>query len=99
MVVSGLDSRENSLGTSAALDLGLSNDPLMELPGPSGCDYISDVHSLAWGLCGDTNKQHEETSFRELLFVSGNHGVTVHAFSNSCKTAEVLRPMEEGETL
>ena len=99
MVVSGLDSRENSLGTSAALDVGLSNDPLMELPGPSGCDYISDVHSLAWGLCGDTNKQHEETSFRELLFVSGNHGVTVHAFSNSCKTDEVLRPMEEGETL
>ncbi|XP_071914201.1 uncharacterized protein [Coffea arabica] len=99
LVVSGLDSRENSLGTSAALDLGLSNDPLMELPGPSGCDYISDVHSLAWGLCGDTNKQHEEISFRELLFVSGNHGVTVHAFSNSCKTDEVLRPMEEGETL
>ncbi|XP_023634817.1 uncharacterized protein LOC17879534 [Capsella rubella] len=42
--------------------------------------FISDVKSVAWGSCGDTYNRHKDPLFRELLFVSGNHGVTVHAF-------------------
>ncbi|KFK43664.1 hypothetical protein AALP_AA1G157000 [Arabis alpina] len=36
--------------------------------------------SVAWGTCGDTYNRHKDPLFRELLFVSGNDGVTVHAF-------------------
>lgn len=49
----------------------------------SGCKsypYVGDVESLAWGVCGDTYNLHQDALFREFLFVSGNHGVTVHAF-------------------
>lgn len=42
--------------------------------------FIFDAKSVAWGSCGDTYNQHKDPLFRELLFVSGNHGVTVHAF-------------------
>lgn len=60
--------------------------------------FISDVNSLAWGVCGDTYNQHEDVSFRELLFVSGNHGVTVHAFSSLDETSEKMTtPMPEVE--
>ncbi|XP_021895508.1 uncharacterized protein LOC110812908 [Carica papaya] len=60
--------------------------------------FISDVNSLAWGVCGDTYNQHEDASFRELLFVSGNHGVTVHAFSSLDETSEKMTtPMPEVE--
>ncbi|XP_021728108.1 uncharacterized protein LOC110695197 isoform X1 [Chenopodium quinoa] len=41
---------------------------------------ISDVSSLAWGLCGDTYKQNKEAPFREFLIVVGNCGVIFHAF-------------------
>ncbi|XP_042492983.1 uncharacterized protein LOC122072667 isoform X2 [Macadamia integrifolia] len=60
---------------------------------------VCDVKSLAWGHCGDTYNQHKDASFRELLFVSGNHGITVHAFCHSHKTAEVTSPLPlpEGE--
>ncbi|KAL5555832.1 hypothetical protein UlMin_038068 [Ulmus minor] len=42
--------------------------------------FVGDVNSVAWGVCGDTYNQHRDSIFREYLFVSGNHGVTVHAF-------------------
>lgn len=42
--------------------------------------YVGDVESLAWGVCGDTYNLHQDALFREFLFVSGNHGVMVHAF-------------------
>ncbi|GAV81705.1 hypothetical protein CFOL_v3_25159 [Cephalotus follicularis] len=59
--------------------------------------FICDVNSLAWGACGDTYNQHKYASFREFLFVSGNHGVTVHAFRHPDSTNEMLRPTLEGE--
>ncbi|XXG85857.1 hypothetical protein AAC387_Pa11g0871 [Persea americana] len=38
------------------------------------------VKSLVWGHCGDAYKQSLGAVFKELLVVSGNRGVTVHAF-------------------
>ncbi|KAJ4966442.1 hypothetical protein NE237_018291 [Protea cynaroides] len=58
---------------------------------------ICDVKSLSWGHCGDAYNQHKDAAFRELLFVSGNHGITVHAFCHSQKTTEVTSPLPEGE--
>ncbi|XP_022741667.1 uncharacterized protein LOC111293165 isoform X2 [Durio zibethinus] len=58
--------------------------------------FLCDVNSLAWGMCGDTYNQHKDGSFTEFLFVSGNQGVMVHAFSqpdNSCVPGATL----EGE--
>eukprot|EP00257_Ricinus_communis_P021930 XP_015581513.1 uncharacterized protein LOC8264038 isoform X1 [Ricinus communis] len=42
--------------------------------------FICDVNSLAWGVCGDMYNPHDDVTFRELLFVSNDFGVTVHAF-------------------
>lgn len=53
----------------------------------NSCPFVCDVNSLAWGVCGDTYNQHNDTSFRELLFVSGNQSVTVHAFRRPNSTA------------
>ncbi|KAK8673759.1 hypothetical protein V6N13_112074 [Hibiscus sabdariffa] len=58
--------------------------------------FLCDVNSLAWGVCGDTYNQHKDGSFRELLFVSGNQGVMVHAFSQPGKSS-VPGTMLEGE--
>ncbi|KAF3781980.1 Spatacsin-C domain-containing protein [Nymphaea thermarum] len=41
---------------------------------------ISDVKSHAWGCSGDIYSSNSSSAFKDLLFVSGNHGVTVHAF-------------------
>uniref|UniRef100_A0A1D1XPJ7 Protein DDB_G0268328 n=3 Tax=Anthurium amnicola TaxID=1678845 RepID=A0A1D1XPJ7_9ARAE len=43
---------------------------------------ICDVKSLAWVHCGDTYSHHGASVFREVLVVSDDHGITVHAFSN-----------------
>lgn len=59
--------------------------------------FLGDVNSLAWGICGDAYNQHKDTSFRELLFVSGNHGVTVHAFSHQNRSSEMSRTALEGD--
>lgn len=45
--------------------------------------FVGDVNSLAWGVCEDTYNQHKDALFRELLFVSGKQGITVHAFVDS----------------
>ncbi|XP_010431915.1 PREDICTED: uncharacterized protein LOC104716225 isoform X1 [Camelina sativa] len=42
--------------------------------------FIFDAQSVAWGSCGDTYNRHKDPLLREFLFVSGNYGVTVHAF-------------------
>ncbi|GAB2260278.1 hypothetical protein Droror1_Dr00011133 [Drosera rotundifolia] len=44
--------------------------------------FLPDVNSLAWGVCEDGYSQQKESPFRELLFVCGNRGVTVHAFGH-----------------
>ncbi|RZC55256.1 hypothetical protein C5167_014133 [Papaver somniferum] len=47
---------------------------------------LSGVKSLAWGHYGDGYNQHKRAAFRELLFVSDDHGITVHAFRYLGKT-------------
>ncbi|KAG6721774.1 hypothetical protein I3842_03G128800 [Carya illinoinensis] len=60
--------------------------------------FIGDVKSLAWGISGDTYNLHEDTSsFREFLFVSGNHGVTVHAFCQPSRSTSMARTALEGD--
>lgn len=58
--------------------------------------FISDVNSLAWGLCGESYDQHGDASFRELLFVSGRCGVTVHAFRKLSKSRGMDHAALEG---
>ncbi|KAK7318518.1 hypothetical protein RJT34_03221 [Clitoria ternatea] len=58
--------------------------------------YISDVSSLAWARCGDSYDQHNDASFRELLFVSGKYGVTIHAFPKLTKTRGMVQAVVEG---
>lgn len=59
--------------------------------------FVSDVSSLAWGVCEDTYDRHEDAVFRELLFVSGSHGVTVHAFCKSNIDPATTNTVLEGE--
>lgn len=58
--------------------------------------FISDVNSLAWARPGDSYDQHNDASFRELLFVSGRCGVTVHAFPKLTKAGEIVQSVLEG---
>ncbi|KAJ1412899.1 hypothetical protein SESBI_20049 [Sesbania bispinosa] len=51
----------------------------------SSYPFISDVDSLTWACYGDSYDQHNDASFKELLFVSGRCGVTVHAFTKLTK--------------
>lgn len=81
--------------TSSRESISGSSD-FEELDGKTGCTsagaFISDVDSVAWSLCGDTCDQHEESSFKELLFVSGKQGVVVHAFSQFGRFNGVVKP-------
>lgn len=60
--------------------------------------FIHDVNSLTWGICEDSYSQYEDKPFRELLFVVGNHGVTVHTFSQSCTYREEMGSTSEIDT-
>ncbi|XP_057774546.1 uncharacterized protein LOC130993606 isoform X2 [Salvia miltiorrhiza] len=86
-------SRESNSGSSDSIELdgktGYASGDSFQ--GSTGA-FISDVDSVAWGLCGDTFDQHKEASFQELLFVSGKQGVVVHAFSKFGKFSGVIRP-------
>ncbi|XP_056159194.1 uncharacterized protein LOC115681990 isoform X4 [Syzygium oleosum] len=66
-------------------------------PGDGSCPFISDVTSLAWGACGDTYSHHQDTPFKEFLFVSGRRGVTVHAFCQHDKPSERTKFMPESK--
>ncbi|KAJ9553783.1 hypothetical protein OSB04_017828 [Centaurea solstitialis] len=59
---------------------------------------LSDINSLAWGICEDSNNQHERALFRELLFVVGDHGLTVHAFRQHAECKESVEPMLDGKS-
>ncbi|KAL8047280.1 hypothetical protein ABFX02_08G230100 [Erythranthe guttata] len=86
-------SRENLSSSSESEQLGSGIDctPVVGFSGYTDV-FISDVDSVAWGLCGDSREQHEEASFQELLFVSGKHGVVVHAFPRRNESSEVIKP-------
>ncbi|KAI3451060.1 hypothetical protein Pfo_007725 [Paulownia fortunei] len=91
-------SRENmsSSSESVELDSGVGYSSGVSFSGSTDA-FISDVDSVAWGLCGDTCDQHEEASFQELLFVSGRHGVVVHAFSQFNESSEVIKPAQASD--
>ncbi|CAI9298348.1 unnamed protein product [Lactuca saligna] len=57
---------------------------------------LSDINSLSWGICEDSNSQHEGALCRELLFVVGDHGLTAHAFYQSTEcNSESLEHMPD----
>ncbi|XP_077212898.1 spatacsin carboxy-terminus protein isoform X2 [Tasmannia lanceolata] len=60
---------------------------------------VCDVKSLAWGHCGDDYNQHKDTAFKELLFVSGDRGITVHGFCCPDKNNEGTKSAPEGEVV
>ncbi|XP_075644191.1 uncharacterized protein LOC142615332 [Castanea sativa] len=97
-VSSRSDSRDNMAGTSGSV-VDFDNDfsPQGESSMSDCCTFLGDVNSLAWGICGDTYDQHKDTSFRELLFVSGNHGVTVHAFCLPNRSSAMTTIAPEGD--
>ncbi|KAM7517827.1 hypothetical protein LguiB_016789 [Lonicera macranthoides] len=94
------DLGENILSTPEPIKKAFDNDFSLGInfSRPNSYPFVCDVNALAWGICGDTYNQHEATSFREFLFVSGNHGVTVHAFCEPYKTSEVNTQIPEAET-
>ncbi|KAF8012156.1 hypothetical protein BT93_I0323 [Corymbia citriodora subsp. variegata] len=66
-------------------------------PGDRSYPFISDVTSMAWGACGDTYTHHQDTPFKEFLFVSGRRGVTVHAFRQHDNSGERTKFMPESK--
>ncbi|KAK2975888.1 hypothetical protein RJ640_015319 [Escallonia rubra] len=94
------DIRKNVPSTSNSIKMDSHNDFSLEMNSSraNSCPCICDVNSLAWGIYGDTYNQHDPISFKELLFVSGNHGVTVHAFCQPVKIADITKPTLEGES-
>ncbi|OAY85463.1 hypothetical protein ACMD2_04105, partial [Ananas comosus] len=62
------------------------------------CPVISGVKSLAWGHCGDAYSQVEESGFSELLIVSGNNSIVIHAFRRLDKnTPKAESKLKDGE--
>lgn len=96
-----LESRDDIPCTSASVTMVCDDDcsHKSSMSRSNVWPYISDVNSLAWGVCEDTYNQRKDAAFREFLFVSGNHGVTVHAFCQTDKTSELteLPPERESE--
>ncbi|KAM6563640.1 hypothetical protein CsatB_023638 [Cannabis sativa] len=92
---SALDPRRDDMpcpsGSVVDFDSGYSFE-CESLSGRSA--YLGDVYSVAWGVCGDTYNQHKDALFRELLFVSGSHGVTVHAFCENNTNTTISRSSE-----
>lgn len=90
---------ENNSSTSEPVELDFSNNCTSDITFPrySNYGFISDVSSVAWGICVDKCDQHEDTPFQDLLFVSGSHGVVVHAFPQFSKTNEVTKCIQEGD--
>ncbi|KAL2342976.1 hypothetical protein Fmac_004261 [Flemingia macrophylla] len=71
----------NDSPCTSGLDVDIDTDNVdIKCSRSNSYPYISDVNSLAWACCEDSYDQHNDASFREVLFVSGRCGVTVHAF-------------------
>jgi spatacsin len=88
----GFDGRECTSGSVVDFDHDFSLESRSH-----SYTFLGDVNSLAWGICGDTYNQHKDTSFREFLFISGSHGVTVHAFCEPNGGSEMARTAPEGD--
>ncbi|KGN48416.1 uncharacterized protein LOC101206379 [Cucumis sativus] len=81
----------------SVVDIDTHSPTRDESSGASCNNFLGDVSSLAWGLCGDNYKKHEDYFFMEILFVSGSHGVTAHAFCEPKKTVAEAKNMVQSE--
>lgn len=95
---SASDSRRDDMPCTSGSVLDFENGFSFENEaGSKRYPFVGDVYSVAWGVCGDTYNQHKNALFREFLFVSGSHGVTVHAFCKPNRNTETSRSASEGE--
>ncbi|CAN6442246.1 unnamed protein product [Victoria cruziana] len=74
--------RSPQLSVSAGSYFSLHPEPILHPSEDNSNLYpiISDVKSHAWGCTGDIYSSNKNPTFKDLLFVSDSHGVTVHAF-------------------
>ncbi|XP_076902084.1 uncharacterized protein LOC143556706 isoform X1 [Bidens hawaiensis] len=84
------------------VDDQINSDPVTHAPQAdivrsNSYPMLSDINSLAWGICEDSNSEHDRASFRELLFVIGDRGLTVHAFCQPSQCYESIEPMPDGQ--
>lgn len=82
-------------GSATDFDNGFSNEH--DLSRLNYYPFVCDVNSLAWGIGADTYNQHHDALFRELLFVSGDQRVTVHAFCHSNDTGSMTRSATQAD--
>lgn len=96
---SGSDSRKDDLPctSGSAVEFDNSSSFESEIFRSKSYPFVADVNSLAWAVCGDTYNLHKDSLFREFLFVSGNNGVTVHAFCKPSRNLSRTRTELEGE--
>ncbi|XP_068653693.1 uncharacterized protein [Aristolochia californica] len=64
-----------------------------------GPTFIAGVKSLAWGYVGDKCNLHKDSSPKELLILSTDHGVTVHCFHSLDYRIQVANSAQEGSGL
>ena len=60
---------------------------------------IPRVKSLAWGYCSDASSQFEDSSFNEILVVSSDASITVHAFCRSRKSTLTVNSTSDPKEL
>ncbi|CAL4895148.1 unnamed protein product [Urochloa decumbens] len=60
---------------------------------------IPRVKSLAWGYCSDASDQLEDSSFNEILVVSSDASITVHAFCHSRKNTLTVNSTSDAKEL
>ncbi|RAL44025.1 hypothetical protein DM860_014162 [Cuscuta australis] len=90
------EQEDDILGTSKSIEMDGINTPGNHYRMSNNFPFIYDVNSLTWGICEDPYGQYEDKPFTEHLFVSGNHGVIVHAFSQSYTYREVTGSTQDG---
>ncbi|KAK4356132.1 hypothetical protein RND71_025103 [Anisodus tanguticus] len=85
--------------TSQSIEMDTCNKKTRsaDFTGSNSFPSISDVSSVAWGMCEDLCSQHDSVPFKELLFVLGSEGVTVHAFCQPYMMSELITPMEQDD--
>ncbi|XP_059307984.1 uncharacterized protein LOC132059394 [Lycium ferocissimum] len=89
----GFESTSQSIETETCNQKTQSAD----FTGSNSFPSISDVSTVAWGMCEDLCSQHDSVPFKELLFVLGGEGVTVHAFCQPYMMSELITPMEQDD--
>lgn len=86
-----------STSQSAETETCNINTKAVDFTGSNSFPSISDISTMAWGMCEDLCSQHDSVPFKELLFVLGSEGVTVHAFCQSYMMSELITPKEQDD--